>query len=245
MCSLCSQSRYVHSEAKYLFRQSSCQFCLTPYVNVFKNHMLHSSPWCWKTTLWGKRQTKWQVPQLSPPPFFLIASILVNSPFSCLKYWTYTRTHLVTQNKVVFVATTYCILWFLVGHKRSWFHFPRCLPWRAQKKQTLSAEASDKRHWMTHYGGRWMENSAVAGTRQTPAAAMLCALRGSLLAPYPKQGHGWRRTRCGHWLMVHKELLGVWSKAAPWHHLPDGSLINTHPLERHRSIWTERSSVWA
>lgn len=142
-----------------------------------------------------------------------------------------------------FVITVYCIFSFLVAHKRSWFHFQRCPARRGWGggggKQSLAAEASDKRCWMTHDGGRL--DLAVAGTRQTTAVAMLCALRGSLLAPYPKQGHGWRRTRCGHWQMVRKELLGAWTEVAPWHHLPDGSLISTRPLERHRRIWTGRS----
>lgn len=51
----------------------------------------------------------------------------------------------------------------------------------------------------------------ASGTGRATTVAMLCMLRGSLLAPYPKQGHGWRRTRCGHWQMVHEELLEAWT----------------------------------
>lgn len=47
----------------------------------------------------------------------------------------------------------------------------------------------------------------VSGTSRATSVAMLSILRGSLLALYPKQGHGWRRTRCGHWQMAHNELL--------------------------------------
>lgn len=47
--------------------------------------------------------------------------------------------------------------------------------------------------------------------------SMLCILWGNLLALYPKQGHGWRATRCGHWQTVHEEILQAWTVHTAWH----------------------------
>lgn len=56
--------------------------------------------------------------------------------------------------------------------------------------------------------------------------AILCGCCGSLLALYPKQGHGWRRSRCCHWQQVLQEFLRVWAECYRMTSLPDGLRIN-------------------
>lgn len=77
---------------------------------------------------------------------------------------------------------------------------------------------------------RWPPDwKVVCGTSRTTAVAMLCILRGSLLALYPKQGHGRRRTRCGHWQMVSRGAPRSLDGAGYMTSVPDGLLINTRP----------------
>lgn len=46
--------------------------------------------------------------------------------------------------------------------------------------------------------------------------AILCGcLCGSLLALYPKQGHGWRGSRCCHWQQVLQEVPPSWGGMLP------------------------------
>lgn len=73
---------------------------------------------------------------------------------------------------------------------------------------------------------------------------MLCILRGSLLALYPKQGHGWRGTRCGHWQMVSQGASPSLDSACYMTSVPDGLLINTHPLKTCSRGCAEGPSIW-
>lgn len=54
----------------------------------------------------------------------------------------------------------------------------------------------------------------------------------SLLALYPKQWHGRRRTRCGHWQMVSRGAPRSLDAANSMTSGPDGLLINAHPSKK-------------
>lgn len=88
-----------------------------------------------------------------------------------------------------------------------------------EEKKITAAEASDQR--------RRIKGSAMDGNRQCVAC-----FAWELVSAVSKTRARTEKNQM--WPLVLKELLRAWTQAIMWHHLPDGSLISTRPLERHR-----------
>lgn len=80
----------------------------------------------------------------------------------------------------------------------------------------------------TRRKGHWISSCLKAVGRSRRHAVYVF----SLLALYPKQWHGRRRTRCGHWQMVSRGAPLSLDAANSMTSGPDGLLINAHPSKR-------------
>lgn len=155
------QSKQSCTFWEFQFRQISCRFCSTPHFNVTPcipahdvgNHPVRTS-WLagdklpWFTTYaisnsgkHGDRCCNDAHPSHRHTPHPVLMLHFLFTLLSAVWSNKLTQGHIVSHKTTMcfdFGTTAFCSLWFLVGHRMSWFHFPRCPLWVAVGEETIT-----------------------------------------------------------------------------------------------------------